>query len=119
MATPSASARPHAINEPDVSVQFAPESCQRVCRGRHGGAGIGKQSEGLFTRCRRASSRPRSGSFREAVASTRASGTPVEEKVHFFCAAGMFLVLAYFSFFLFTKSGDAKRLAYLVDFIEV
>jgi len=31
----------------------------------------------------------------------------------------MFLVLAYFSFFLFTKSGDAKRLAYLVDFIEV
>jgi hypothetical protein len=43
---------------------------ERVCRGRQGGAGIGKQSEGPFTRCRCASTRPRSGSFREAVAST-------------------------------------------------
>jgi hypothetical protein len=34
------------------------------------------------------------------------SGTPLEKGVHYGCALGLFLVLSYFSLFLFTKSGD-------------
>jgi len=41
------------------------------------------------------------------VALSPNSGTPLEAGVHFASAAALFLVLAYFSLFLFTKSGGS------------
>ncbi len=51
--------------------------------------------------------------FALGVALFPASGSPVERAIHFACAAAMFLALAYFSLFLFTKtktSGSPTRM---------
>ncbi len=46
--------------------------------------------------------------FALGVALFPTSGTPGEKAVHFTAATGLFLVLAYFSLFLFTKSGPTQ-----------
>ena len=43
--------------------------------------------------------------FAIAVALSPSNGTPLEQKVHFVSAAGLLLVLAYFSLRIFTRSG--------------
>lgn len=47
------------------------------------------------------------GAFALGVALFPNSGSTTERQVHFACATGLFLVLAYFALFLFTKSASA------------
>lgn len=47
------------------------------------------------------------------VALSPASGSPLEHAMHYACAAGLFLILAFFSLFLFTKTGGSPTRAKL------